>query len=345
MIDKCIELRSDTFTQPTNEMLYAMSNAVVGDDVYEEDPTVNELQCLAAEKFDKEAGLFLVSGTMANVVAISTICEHGDQAIVDPRSHIYNLELGAISSICGVQPRHFYFENDVYNLDKLKREIVKPDIQRATTSLLCLENSYDLNQGLAISRDQIEPVLNIAKENGMTVYLDGARIFNTSIALNVPVNKLCDGIDALSFCLSKGLCCPVGAVLLGTEEFIQKARRYRQRLGGGWRQAGYLAAAGIIALNNMVERLSEDHDKAKKLAEAMFSLGLNLKINDVQTNIINLDVSPLKISAVEFGKKLLRKKIRVKIIDKNRVRMVTHKDVSHNDIDYVIKASKDLFTH
>jgi len=333
---KIIELRSDTFTKPTEAMRKAMYEAVVGDDVYLEDPTVNQLEQMAAEKFNKEAALLVVSGTMANILAISTLCNHGDQAVVYRSSHIYNLEVGAITNVCGVQPRAIHSLNGEIDTDQFKQQIIKADIQRAPTTLLCLENSFDLDQGLALAPGQLKNAVSLAKKNGLSLYLDGARIFNTSIALGIPVSELCSQMDAISFCLSKGLGCPIGAILLGRKSFIEKARRNRQGLGGGWRQAGVIAAAGIVALDQMVERLVDDHNHARRLAGALSSMGFNINMDNVQTNIINADISPWKIKTTEIKFRLSDEMIYIKAIDDSRIRMVTHKDVSNSDIDRVI---------
>ena len=333
---RIIDLRSDTVTTPTQEMRKAMMKAIVGDNVLKEDPTVNELERIAAEKFKKEAALFVVSGTMANIVAISSLCSHGDQAVVHDHSHIYNLEVGAISSICGVQPRAIPAPNGLFDLNQLEGEIYKSDIQKAPTTLICLENTFDLNQGLAISPQQIKAVVQVAQRHGVLIYLDGARIFNASIALNIDVDELCKDVDALAFCLSKGLGCPVGSILLGKADFISKARRECQRLGGGWRQAGILAAAGIIGINEMVNRLVEDHTNARHLANGLFDMGLGIDLDQVQTNIVNISLTPLEFKARDFTSLLLKNNIKVKEIGSERIRMVTHKDISQSDIRFVL---------
>lgn len=337
-----IDLRSDTFTQPTDHMRQAMMQAVVGDDVFKEDPTVNELEEMASRRFKKEAALFVATGTMANVTAISTLCNHGDQAVVHDRSHIYNLEVGAITSLCGVQPRAIPAPNGTYDLAQLEGEIHRSEIQKAPTTLICLENTFDLNRGLALSRQKMKDVAQVAKKHGIATYLDGARIFNASIALNTPVDELCRDVDAMSFCLSKGLACPVGSVMLGSRDFIQKARRFRQRLGGGWRQAGILAAAGIVALNEMVDRLADDHANAMELGKNLFELGLGVDLDQVQTNIVYVDLESWGYTAKAFCSALEKKNIKVKEIGLHQVRMVTNKDVTKADVELVLDAVKQI---
>ncbi len=337
---KRIDLRSDTVTQPTKEMRAAMCNAVVGDDVLGEDPTVRRLEALAAEMLGKEAGLFLASGTMANQVAVLTLTSPGDLVLVHDQSHIYNLELDGLVATCGVQPHVFQVRNGVYPVNELVRQTLHDSHQQAPTTLLCLENSHDLNQGLAIPSLHIDDACQAVKEFNLAVYLDGARIFNAAIALQTDPAALARSVDMAAFCLSKGLACPVGSVLVGSQRHIDLARRMRQRLGGGWRQAGILAAAGIYALENMIDRLVEDHQKARMLAADLKQIGFGIDGTQVQTNIILMDLSDLRINAYALAEQVATKGILVRPIDQNRIRLVTHLDFDTSDIDTTVAAFK-----
>ena len=335
---KVIDLRSDTVTTPTEQMRDAMRNAVVGDDVLGEDPTVRRLEELGAALLCKEEGLFLVSGTMANQVAVMTLCQRGDQIIVHNRSHIYNLEVGGLATTCGVQPRALSAPDGRYDLGELEREIHFTDLQKAPTALICLENTFDLNRGLVVPPEHVNEVIAVARRKGVRVFLDGARLFNAAVALEKTVAQLSEGVDAVAVCLSKGLACPVGSLLLGPGDFIAEARRMRQRMGGGWRQAGILAAAGIVALDEMIDRLSEDHENAHLLAEGLIELGLEVDLAQVQTNIIHIDLNPMGVDSATFCGHLARLGLKTKPIDSKEVRMVTHKDFVASDIGIVLKA-------
>lgn len=333
-----IDLRSDTVTTPTERMRLAMYHALVGDDVLGEDPTVKRLEARAAALFEKEAGLFVVSGTMANQVSVLTLCNCGDQIIVHRQSHMYNLEVAGLTTTCHVQPRAVDVPDGHWDIREIEKEIHQTAIQTAPTTLLCLEETHDLNRGLAIPAEHIHAVCRFARSRGLKVFIDGARIFNASSALGAAVEDLAADADLVSFCLSKGLACPVGAMLVGDQDTIARARRMRQRLGGGWRQAGVLAAAGLVALDEMVERLSEDHRNALSLAEGLLELGFGIDLDQVQTNIIHVDLEPLGIDAKSFCRKLAGEFVKVKPIGEHEVRMITHKDVHFSDVKLVLNA-------
>lgn len=333
---KVIDLRSDTVTMPTERMRDAMRNAAVGDDVLGEDPTVQQLETMAANLFGKEAGLFVVSGTMANQVAVMTLCSRGDQIVVHDRSHIYNLEVGGLAGSCGVQARAIPAPNGQFDLGRLEEEIHHPELQKAPTTLICLENTFDLNRGLVVTPEHVKEVAKVAKRHGIKTFLDGARIFNAAVALDLPVSLLCANVDVVATCLSKGLGCPVGSLLMGKSEFISEARRMRQRLGGGWRQAGFLAAAGIVALEEMIERLKEDHINARHLAEGLVELGLDVDLGQVQTNIVHVGLEPIAMDSSTFCNDLSKLGVKAKPIGPRAVRMMTHKDVLSSDIDVVL---------
>ena len=333
---KIIDLRSDTVTQPTPEMREAMKNAVVGDDILRGDPTVIELEELAAEIFGKEASLFTVSGTMSNEIAVMVYTRPGDEIVVFSDSHIYNLETGGLSAISGVQPRPVKTENGIYDPELLGQAIMPQGVQRARTRLICLENSFHLDRGLAIRKEDYKETIRIAKEKGIPLFMDGARIFNSAVALHTNVKELAGFCDSVDVCLSKGLAAPIGSMLMGSKDFIEEARRVKQRLGGGMRQAGVIAAPGIIGLTKMVGRLHEDHENAEKMRSGLEALGIKVDRGGVLTNIINLDVSPLGWEASLFAEKLNQLNIKVKVCSKTNLRMVTHNDIKPEEIDLVL---------
>ena len=337
-----IDFRSDTVTTPTERMRDAMRDAAVGDDVLDEDPTVDRLERKAAEIFGKEDCLFVVSGTMANQIAVLALCQRGDQVIVLDQSHIFNLEVGGLSSTCGVQPRAMPAFEGRIDPDSVEKEIFAADTQRSPTTLLCLENTCDLNRGLPLAPMITNPITQLAHQRGLKTYLDGARIFNASVALDLPVSNLCEDFDVVAACLSKGLACPVGSVLGGTSEFIAAARRMRQRLGGGWRQAGILAAAGIVALEEMIDRLEDDHANAHCLAEGLLSMGFGIDLEQVKTNIVHVGLEHVAFGELEFERRLAEMGIRVKVIGKEQIRMVTHKDILEADIENTLDSIRQV---
>jgi len=335
-MEKTIDLRSDTVTKPTPEMREAMKNAVVGDDILRDDPTVIELEEMAAEIFGKEASLFTVSGTMSNEIAVMVYTRPGDEIVVFSDSHIYNLETGGLSAISGAQARPVKSENGVYDPELLKQGIMPKGVQRARTRLICLENSFHLDRGLAIRREDYEETINIAKENNIPLFMDGARIFNSAVALKVDVRKLVECCDSVDVCLSKGLAAPIGSMLMGSKDFIEEARRVKQRLGGGMRQAGVIAAPGIIGLTKMVKRLHEDHENAEKMRLGLEGLRIKVDRGGILTNIINLDLSPIGWESSSLAEKLNQFNIRAKTCSKTTMRMVTHNDIKPEDIDFVL---------
>jgi threonine aldolase len=336
-MEKNIDLRSDTVTMPTPEMRKAMKNAIVGDDILRDDPTVIKLEEMAAEIFGKEAAVFTVSGTMSNEIAVMVYTKPGDEIIVFSDSHIYNLETGGLSAISGVQPRPVKTENGIYDPGLLRQAIMPEGVQRARTRLICLENSFHLNRGLALGRKDYEETIKIAKEKNIPLFMDGARIFNAAIALNVNVRELVIFSDSVAVCLTKGLAAPLGSILAGRKDFIEEARRVKQRLGGGMRQAGVIAAPGIIALTKMVRRLDEDHINAEKLRSGLEKLGIKVYRGGILTNIVHLDVSPIGWESSSFAQKLNQFNIKVKVCSRNTMRMVTHNDIKPEDVDFVLE--------
>lgn len=339
MEKRVIDLRSDTLTQPTEEMREAMRNAVVGDDVWGEDPTVKRLEEMAAERLGKEAALFVASGTMGNQVALMTHCSRGDEVIMEEGCHIYNYEVAAASVISGLQARPLKGNYGILDPGDVKRAIRPPDIHHPRTGLICLENSHNRAGGTVYPLEVTREIGRIAREAGLPIHLDGARIFNAAIALVLEARELAQDADSVMFCLSKGLAAPVGSLLLGNRDFIYRARRNRKMLGGGMRQVGILAAAGIVALEKMVDRLSEDNANARALAEGIAHIpGIHLDLQAVQTNIVIFFVQSPKMSAPSLVKELASEGIKVHLISANSIRMVTHKDVDREDVERTIEA-------
>lgn len=329
-----IDLRSDTVTKPTLEMREAMFRADVGDDVYGEDPTLIKLEKMAAERIGKEAALFVPSGTMGNQLAILTHCQRGDEILLEADSHIFYYEVGGPAVLSGVQTRPIKGQKGFIAPDDIRQAIRDENIHTPRTGLLCLENTHNRAGGAVLTVEQMQQMVNVAHQNKIPVHLDGARIFNAATALGVDVKMLTKDVDSVMFCLSKGLSAPVGSLLAGNKAFIDKARKNRKLLGGGMRQAGILAAAGIVALETMVDRLVEDHRNARYLAEILAQLpGIAIDPSQVLTNILIFSVKDLKISADEFEERLAAEGILCGSFGPTNIRFVTHKDVNAAQID------------
>jgi len=339
---KLIDLRSDTVTLPTDEMLEAIRHAELGDDVYGEDPTVNQLEEMAAKKMGKEAAMLVPSGTMANLVSVMCNTKRGDSAILEADSHIYWYELGGISAIAGVLP--LPVKGTMGVLDPLNIEaVIRPKgLHSARTTLVCIENTHNRAGGTIVTPSQIEAISRVAKKHKLRLYMDGARIFNAAVALKVDVQQFTRHVDNLMFCLSKGLSCPIGSIVVGTEEHIQKARRARKILGGGMRQAGVIAAPGIIALEKMINRLEDDHCNARLLAEGLSKMeGVKVDMKTVQTNMAMFDVDGLGIKADVFVKELKGHGVLAGNMSKTRVRMVTYRGIEKEDIEKALAAIEE----
>jgi threonine aldolase len=331
---KVIDLRSDTVTHPTPEMRQAMFEAEVGDDVYREDPTVNQLEAMAAGMMGKEAALFTTSGTQSNLISVLTHTHHGDEIIVGDESHILWYELGGAATLGGVIMRTLPNDSSGrLDPDDIDRVVRGKDIHYPETTLLCLENTHNRCGGAVLTPDYTDEVCNLAYTRGLKVHLDGARIFNAAIALGVPACALAQNSDSVALCLSKALSAPVGSLLCGSKDFIERARRFRKMLGGGMRQAGIIAAAGIVALETMVDRLAEDHANAKRLAQGLAGItGIRLAQDDIPTNIVMFHLWP-ELSSVEFVEGLERAGLKIGLRDGRPFRAVTHRMVSSSDID------------
>ena len=334
-----IDLRSDTVTLPTEEMLEAIRHAKLGDDVFREDPTVNRLEALAAEKMGKEAALLVTSGTQANLAALMSNTKRGDLVILESESHIYWYEVGGVSMIAGLLPWPVKSRFGAPTPEDIEAAIRPRDIHFPEPALVCLENTHNRHGGTIITPTQIKAVSDVAQEHGLKLYLDGARIFNAAVALGVDVKEFTQHVDNLMFSLSKGLCCPVGSLLVGTHEFIEKARKIRKLLGGGMRQAGIIAAPGIVALETMIDRLAEDHRNARRLAEGIARIGgVQIDLSRVQTNIVCFDISGLGVSADEFLLWLKANGVLALAMGKHKVRLVTHRGIGREHVEKVVAA-------
>ena len=343
---KRIDLRSDTITLPTKEMFDAIDRADLGDDVFQEDPTVNRLEGLAAKTFNKEAALFVPSGTMANLVAVLSHCQRGDEVILGDQAHTFLYEAGGISSFGGVHSRQLVNQADgTIAIDDIKHAIRKEDVHFPTTRLICLENTHNRCFGMPLSSDYVNSVAEVAKNNSILVHVDGARIFNAAVSLDTPVRLLTDEIDSVSFCLSKGLSAPAGSLLCGSENFIYRARRNRKALGGGMRQAGILAAAGIVALEKMTERIADDHQNARALAEGISDIkGISIDLDKIQTNIIYFSLDHPKIESSLFLDKMCEKNIHFFELGPSWYRLVTHNGISKDDVSNVVEEFHQLLS-
>lgn len=335
-----IELRSDTFTLPTPEMLEASVSAPLGDDVWVEDPTVIALEEKAARLFGKEAALFVSSGTMGNLLSILSHTSRGDEVIVGDKSHIFTSEAAGSAVVGGVQLRTVANTGrGTLDLSLLAAAIRPVDVHYPRTALICLENSHNQCSGAVLDIQDIGAVVAIAKDAGAAVHMDGARVFNAAVALGVSVRELAQAVDSVTFCLSKGLSAPVGSVLCGPVAFIARARKYRKMLGGGMRQVGVIAAPGIVALDTTVQRLAEDHRNARRLGEALDLLpGVSVDLTRLRTNIVVADVSETGRTTEDIVDALLARGVKIAATGPTTIRLVTHRNVSAEQTDTAIQA-------
>jgi threonine aldolase len=336
------DFRSDTVTKPTEKMRKAMAEAVVGDDVLGDDPTVQKLESIAAGVMGKEAALFVPSGTMGNSIAVKVWTRELDEVIVEARSHIYNMESTHMTFISRVTPRPLPSQRGAMDPEEVERNIRKPSVHIPRTSLICIENTHNNWSGAIVPLENIKALREIADRHEVKLHLDGARIFNASAASGISVKKYTALADSVMFCLSKGLSAPVGSLLVSKKEVIDYARRVRKALGGGMRQVGVLAAPGIIALTEMVGRLHEDHERAKKFARGIMGLpGVIFNPDEVQTNIVLFGFSHPKLSIPEFLAKLKQRNI-LALAAIGGIRFVTHKDVGDEDIEKALAAFREI---
>lgn len=341
MLNGWIDLRSDTVTHPTPAMREAMARAEVGDDVFEEDPTVRRLEEAAAARMGKAAALFVASGTMANLVSLLTHCGRGDEVIVGDQSHTFLSEVGGMAALGGIHPRPVPNQPDgTLRLEDIAAAIRSEDIHHPRTRLIALENTHNRCMGAALPPAYLAQVRALADRHGLAVHIDGARIFNAAVALGIPAAELARFADTVTFCLSKGLCAPVGSLICGPADFIREARRVRKMVGGGMRQAGVLAAAGLVALETMVDRLAEDHQRARRLAEGLAEIpGVRIEVHRVQTNIVIFELDPrVPLDEAAFLEALAARRVRMLRWGPRRFRAVTHYWIDDADIDHALQA-------
>lgn len=339
LIDRVVDLRSDTLTRPTPEMRRAMAEADVGDDVFGEDPTTNLLQERVAALCSMEAALFVPSGSMGNLVSLRSLAGPGDEVICHENAHILHYEVASLAGVAGIQARPLPGHWGVLDPDDIIKAIRPPMYTFPRTKAIALENTHNLAGGTVYPIDDIKAVRKVADEHGLSVYMDGARIFNASVASGIPVSDYCVELDMMSFCFSKGLSCPIGSMVVGSKELVEKAHRYRKMHGGGMRQVGVLTAACLVALDTMVDRLADDHVSAKRLADGIFALNQDASFpGNVHTNMVLVKTEPLGHSPQGFVEALGAKGVRCLAYQRGTVRMVTHKDVSADDIEYALDA-------
>ncbi len=340
---RIVDFRSDTVTKPTQEMREAMYRAEVGDDVYEEDPTVRRLEELGAARTGFEAGLFVASGTMGNLVALLTHTQKGDEVFLEEQSHIYYYEVAGLAALAGVLPRLIPAKRGLLTPQLIKEYYRPANIHYPNPALLCLENTHNRGGGSVMRPQEMAGLVETARELGLKIHVDGARIFNAAVACECDVRELTKGADSVQLCLSKGLAAPMGSLLVGSADFIRKARKYRKMVGGGFRQIGIMAAAGIVALEKMVDRLAEDHRLAAKLAGGLAETGyLHVKSEEVETNMVVAYLNTERIDAANFVVQLAEAGIKINAYGGNRLRFVTHKDINEDDIEYALKVIAKL---
>ncbi len=343
-----IDLRSDTVTQPTPEMRKAMAEAEVGDDVYGEDPTVRKLEELAASKLEREAALFVPTGSMGNQIAVHIWTHPGSEVIIEARGHIFNFEMGSMAALSGALPRPIATSDGLMTPEQVEAAINPKVSYRTPTRLLCLENTHNLWSGLPMDEARKDALVAVAHRHGLKVHLDGARIFNAAAALGTPAARLARGCDSVMFCLSKGLAAPVGSMLVGDADFIAEARRVRKLFGGGMRQVGVLAAAGIVALTTMVDRLVEDHRRARRLAEGLAELpGVHLDPERIMTNIVvfrlerpDFPGDPHLSPNARFVAAMKEHGVLCGAFGQEEVRMVTHYHISDADVERALAVAR-----
>jgi threonine aldolase len=338
-----IDLRSDTVTLPSEAMRRAMASAEVGDDVYGEDPTINQLEARAAEVFGREASIFVPTGSMGNSIAIKLHTKPGQEILCEERGHIFNYEMAMLAWFSGCMVRPIAAPQGILSWELIAPKIAPPIYYAAQTGLISLENTHNMAGGTVTPKSAMDDISNHAHERKLPVHLDGARVFNASVALGIPVEKLTEKVDSIMFCLSKGLGAPVGSMLVGSKAFITEARAVRKALGGGMRQAGVLAAAGLIALEEGPKRLHEDHANAKFLAEGLAHVpGIRIDLETVQTNIVIFDVSGTGMLANDIIGKLKERNVVCGSVNPQTIRFVTHLNVSRKDCEQALKAMESV---
>ncbi len=339
-----IDLRSDTVTLPTQAMREAIFHTDLGDDVFAEDPTTNQLEKISAEIIGKEAAMLVASGTMGNLVCILAHCRRGEEVILGNQSHSFLYEAGGMSVLGGIHPHTVVNQPDgTILLEDIETAIRGENVHFPRTRLVCLENTHNHCNGSPLTAKYTEDVAALANRRGLKVHLDGARIFNAAVALDVDVKELTRPVDSVSFCLSKGLSAPVGSVICGSGDFISEARRIRKVLGGGMRQCGIIAAAGITALEQMVERLKEDHENARRLAEGISRIAsLSIDLDNIHTNIVYFDLESERLTAESLVERLADRAVKILNLGLARLRAVTHYGITDDDIDLALEALREI---
>jgi threonine aldolase len=338
-----IDLRSDTVTKPTPAMRKAMAEAEVGDDVFGEDPTVNALQEKVANLLGKEAALFVPSGTMANQLSIKSHTEPGDEVIIESSSHAYNFEGGAGAALSGVQFQCLKGVRGILEASQIEEAIRPADHHFSVTRLVCLENTHNRGCGSIFPLEKMAEIYRLAKSRGLLVHLDGARLWNASVAAGIRPHEYAQWADSVSVCLSKGLGSPIGSLVAGSKPFIDCVHRFRKMFGGGMRQVGIIAAAGIYALDHHIERLKEDHQNAKRLAVGLKEFkGVSVEPRHVETNIVIFDIANTSITAVEVAEAMKKQGVLIHAFGKTQIRLVTHLDVTAEDIEKALKTFEKI---
>lgn len=343
-----VDLRSDTVTKPTPEMREIMAAAEVGDDVFRDDPTVNKLETIAAEKLGKESAIFVPSGTMGNLLALLVHCQRGDEVIVGNRSHVYLNEAGGMSALGGIHPNPILNQKDgTLAIEDIINSIRdSEDVHQPVTRLICIENTQNSCGGVPLTVEYTKQVADVARKHDLSLHIDGARIFNSAVAQNVDVKELAAPADSVMFCLSKGLGSPIGSMLIGTEKFIKRARHLRKMLGGGMRQVGIIAAAGILSLEKMTERLIEDHTRARMIADGLRQIdGIEVDDDSPHTNMIYLNLSEeVPFTMRQVGERMKGSGVLIDAEDSRRLRLVTHYWIDDEGVKRCISAFKEALT-
>lgn len=340
-----IDLRSDTKTLPTPEMYEAIVNAKLGDDVAQEDPTVNELEEYSARLLGKEAGLLVTGGTQGNLISMYAQTRPGQEVICHEQAHIYHYERSGLAALCGLMPRILPGTHGAFDPENVERLYAKKDIHRQDIALLCLENTHNLCGGTCVAATQTADIAEVAHRHGTRVHIDGARLFNAQVALDVPAAALVAPVDSVTFCFSKGLGAPVGSMICGSADFIQRAREARKLFGGGMRQAGIIAAGALYALQHNVSRLADDHANARRIAETLAACpGITVDLTSVQTNIVYFSVNRPDLDAAKLVQKLKDEQVLCSTSYGDRIRMVTHLGISDSDTATVCQVIKELLS-
>ena len=338
---KVIDLRSDTVSMPTAEMREAMANAEVGDDCYREDPSINRLEAMAAEITGKEAALYVTSGTQGNLVCLLTHCRNGDEFVVADEAHIITTESGDFAAVAGTSPRIAPSERGILTAESIRSVLRRPYDAFSPTRLICLENTNNRGGGAVYPLSTLAGLRDLADELGIAIHMDGARVFNAAAALEVPVSEVTQYVDSVTFCLSKALSAPVGSIVCGDREFIETARRFRRMLGGGLRQSGVLAAAGIVALEKIPQKLPQDHANARRLGEGLGGISGITADPQPTTNMVYIDIDPSVGTAPQLSDELAARGVKCGAVSDNRIRLVTYHQITAEDIETTIEAAQD----